>query len=95
MRVRATPEAAAELREARAWYRRHSRQSALDLQEAFVRARRQIGEHPLSGAEYLGNSRRVVLTDFPYVIIYRVLADEVRIIAVAHTSQRPGYWTGR
>ena len=60
-----------------------------------MHARQQIGEHPLSGAEYMRNSRRVVLTGFPYVIIYRVLAGEVRIIAVAHTSQRPGYWTGR
>jgi hypothetical protein len=32
---------------------------------------------------------------FPYSLIYTVIGDEVRILAVAHHSRRPGYWRGR
>ena len=32
---------------------------------------------------------------FPYSLVYTVSGDEIRILAVAHHSRRPGYWTGR
>ena len=43
-----------------------------------------------------GHGRRVILENrFRYRLVYRILRDEVRIIAVAHQKQRPGYWRGR
>ena len=43
-----------------------------------------------------GHGRRVILENrFRYRIVYRILREEVRIIAVAHQKQRPGYWRGR
>ena len=39
--------------------------------------------------------RRVPLRKFPFGLIYFVDGDLVRIIAVAHRRQRPGYWRGR
>jgi hypothetical protein len=32
---------------------------------------------------------------FPYSLIYAALVDEIRILAVAHHSRRPGYWRDR
>jgi len=29
---------------------------------------------------------------FPYAVYYRSLAEEILILAVAHTSRQPGYW---
>ena len=39
--------------------------------------------------------RCAAFSRFPYCFIYRVSPDLVEIIALAHTSQRPGYWKGR
>ncbi len=39
--------------------------------------------------------RRYLLQKFPYSIIYSIEPDHIRIIAVAHTRQKPGYWTNR
>jgi hypothetical protein len=32
---------------------------------------------------------------FPYKIVYRERADDLYIVAIAHTSRRPGYWKDR
>lgn len=39
--------------------------------------------------------RRAVLQAFPYAIFYRVFDSRVVVMAVAHTSRRPGYWLSR
>ena len=39
--------------------------------------------------------RRFSLQRFPFGIIYRVAGDELRILAIAHRRQRPGYWRSR
>jgi hypothetical protein len=37
----------------------------------------------------------LIIQHFPFSIIYSVVNDEIRILAVAHQSRRPGYWRGR
>jgi len=32
---------------------------------------------------------------YPFVIVYRELAKEIRVLAVAATKRRPGYWRRR
>ena len=32
---------------------------------------------------------------FPYRVVFVELDDRYRVVAVAHMSRRPGYWTGR
>ncbi len=39
--------------------------------------------------------RRCLLQKFPYAIIYSIEPDHIRIIAVAHTKRKPGYWLSR
>ena len=39
--------------------------------------------------------RRWVVARFPYQIIWAELADEYRILAIAHLRREPGYWLGR
>jgi plasmid stabilization system protein ParE len=41
------------------------------------------------------NTRRRSLKTFLYGIVYRVKADEIRILAVMHLHREPGYWTDR
>jgi toxin ParE1/3/4 len=40
-------------------------------------------------------THRYVLRRFPYTIAYRMAADEVVILAVAHHRLEPGAWEGR
>jgi toxin ParE1/3/4 len=39
--------------------------------------------------------RRFPLQRFPFGIIYRVQGDTLRILAIAHRRQKPGYWRRR
>lgn len=39
--------------------------------------------------------RRFPMRRFPFAFIYRVDGELLRIIAVAHRRQRPGYWRDR
>lgn len=39
--------------------------------------------------------RRCRLNSFPYGVIYRVKAEEIRILAVMHNRREPNYWTDR
>jgi toxin ParE1/3/4 len=40
-------------------------------------------------------TRRVLVERFPYQVVYRLSADEIVIVAIAHTKRRPGYWRNR
>jgi len=64
--------------------------AALDLLEAsFV---------PLvaaSGGSGARGAKRLLLRRFPYALIVRESATEVLVVAIAHTSRRPGYWRDR
>ncbi len=39
--------------------------------------------------------RRYLLPKFPYAILFSIEPDNIRIIAVAHTKRKPGYWLRR
>jgi len=95
MRVRQLSVAAAELREAMAWYRERSPRAAENLWLRIQDARRSIVLFP-HAAPLIGHRiRRFILSGFPYDLIYTVLKDEVVIVAIAHHSRRPGYWKNR
>jgi hypothetical protein len=32
---------------------------------------------------------------FPYVVVFVMLDDDIRVVAVAHAKRRPAYWKGR
>jgi plasmid stabilization system protein ParE len=54
-----------------------------------------IGEHPEAWSVIETNIRRFVLQDFPYAIFYVVEDATLRVVAIAHTIRRPGYWHDR
>jgi hypothetical protein len=36
-----------------------------------------------------------VLDRFPFAVPYQIKREEIVILALAHTSRRPGYWSRR
>jgi plasmid stabilization system protein ParE len=52
-------------------------------------------QHPDAGSHRGDSARKLVVTGFPYDVVYRVRGDVVSILAVAHHHRRPGFWRGR
>lgn len=41
------------------------------------------------------SARRVLLRHFPYFVVYRERSNDIHVVAIAHTSRKPGYWRRR
>ena len=39
--------------------------------------------------------RRARLSRFPFMVVYEVVADDVFVLAFAHTARKPNYWRSR
>jgi len=52
-------------------------------------------ENPNLGAPLMDDLRHFVLRRFPFTIVYAVVDDLLYILAVAHGSREPGYWSSR
>lgn len=65
------------------------------LQEVQVTVAR-ISEHPRIGALYKETGfRHLGVRRFPFVVFYLDQPDALWIVAVAHASRKPNYWSGR
>ncbi len=88
--------AAREYRLARDWYAARSADVAERFRAAVDRAVDRVSTKRAMLARLGTSYRWVRVKRFPYVLIFReVSPDLVRIVAVAHTSRRPGYWRRR
>ena len=93
-------EAQEEARSLVAWYQERNPQAAERLTNLFVATVEEIARHPLAyppaeAWRHSTNVRRARLAGFPIIIVFQVRDDEIYVIAVAHTSRRPGYWSAR
>ncbi|MBU2591401.1 MAG: type II toxin-antitoxin system RelE/ParE family toxin [Nitrospinae bacterium] len=61
----------------------------------FESATRRISKTPFRYRLLKAPFRGCLLPKFPYLIIYSVEPDHIRIIALAHTKRKPGYWLSR
>ncbi len=55
----------------------------------------KIAEFPESAPLIRGHIRKKTIAKFPYLVIYSIHSDEIRILAIAHQRRRPFYWRGR
>jgi len=55
----------------------------------------RISAMPESGQLIYGRFRRRLVIRFPYSVGYEILPDAILVVAIAHQSQRPGYWRRR
>ncbi len=88
--------AAHEYRSARNWYRERSVEVAQRFVTAVDNASTRILMAPESMPLLTKMYHYIRVSRFPYVLIVRRVDDnKVMVVAVAHTSRRPGYWRGR
>lgn len=82
-------EAKQELAEATNWYEEKSKGLGDKFIDYFLEAIDYLEKRPFDFPKIEGEYRQVVLNTFPYVIIFKVEANHVFIIAVFHTSRNP------
>jgi plasmid stabilization system protein ParE len=81
--------------EAWSWYAERNTEAANGFARALRAAFTLIRTSPQAGRIVLGNRRRVLVMGYRYSIIYFIQDADVVVVAVAHTSRKPGYWRGR
>jgi hypothetical protein len=59
------------------------------------RVAEQIKKNPESSSIILKAVRRRLLRGFPYSIMYSIVEDSLRILAIASQKRRPFYWRKR
>ncbi|MDZ4684820.1 MAG: type II toxin-antitoxin system RelE/ParE family toxin [Planctomycetaceae bacterium] len=88
-------EAEEELAVATDWYAEQNVSAAVAFANEVRDAILSIAVDP-TRLPTLGPERHFyLLKRFPYLVVFRVLESVVQIMAVAHTSRRPGYWLHR
>lgn len=93
-------EASAELDDAAVWYEDQRAGLGSEFLQAVDAALRLVEQWPHAGAPAPDvpldlQVRRVPVTRFPYHVVYLETQTEIRILAFAHDSRRPGYWRSR
>ena len=93
MNVRLGGPASEELSEAVRWERQSGGLGAAFL-EAVQRAISRIETHPGIGTRLADqrDTRRMLVTGFPYQVVYILRPTEAVVVAIAHLKRRPGYW---
>ena len=87
--------AEAEYEAALEWYFKRSEMAADNFEAAFERALEAIQSNPQFYPLCDDRHRFCLLRRYPYLVIYRVDKDEIRMVAVAHSRRLPGYWSDR
>jgi addiction module RelE/StbE family toxin len=95
MKLRYLRDAQREVRDGVAYYHERNPQAARGFTEALRDEERRILQHPLAATRIRADFRARKIPRFPYSLIYRVQSDEILIVALAHHSRRPEYWSGR
>ena len=98
--VRLDPEALAELEAAAIWY--DAQESGLgnallfEVTQVLDLIRQGPARYaPAPGVPWDLGVRRALLRQFPYVVAFMELTEEIRVLAIAHGKKRPGYWRRR
>lgn len=88
-------EAVEEAEAAARWYAERSRTAAVEFSNEVDAAESAIAQFPEAWPPFDHNTRRYLLRRFPFNVVYRVEPERIVILAIAHASRRPGYWTSR
>jgi plasmid stabilization system protein ParE len=93
--VRLLLEAEDDLAEAAAFLEERVDGLGVDLTVEVEHAISRLEENPFVGPQLERGVRKLRVNRFPYNLIYRILPDEVLVLAVAHHRRRPWFWRDR
>ena len=100
MRPRVLEEAEAEMLSAMLFYEGQQEGLGKDYFERVSETIESIARDPQRYPVYEGKRlsrvfRRAAVDRFPYIVVYQIRPEETLVVAVAHSSQQPGFWEDR
>jgi toxin ParE1/3/4 len=95
LRVRIHEAAEAEIKEAADFYDIESQGLGDEFGDEIDRIIERIATHPQAAPISRGSLRSIVLARFPYSLVYHIGENDIVVLAAAHQSRRPFYWTSR
>ena len=95
MIIRFTPQADAELAEARQWYARQRENLDVEFMQRIDESLSRIARNPNSYPIVYRTLRRAIVRRFPFAVFYQVIADEIEVVAVFHSRRDPEKWKSR
>lgn len=97
MRIVLHPLVNDDFNEALDYYERESSRAALKFDQEVRDMVESIASRPTHFSFYLGHHifRRAKLPSFPYLIIYRVIPDGIRVTVLKHERRHPRFGMGR
>ena len=96
MKVTLHPGAEQDIHEAAAFYEREgSSVLAARFVAEFKRLLNLLIEQPGIGSPRAKGKRGFSMSVFPYTVIYRAGAEEIKVLVVKHDRKRPGYGRAR
>ncbi len=94
-KIRVYSRAEAEYTESLSWYAERSIRVAGEFDHEFDIALAKISADPMRFPYCDARHQFYLMQKFPFKIIFRQVSSEIHVVAVAHTSRRPNYWTSR
>ena len=98
LQLEVDPGAGVEIMEATQWMGEQSpglgEDLGIEIRRVILLLRRQPGLGSLVYGTH-GEIRKMMLRRFRYILIYRVRDDVLQVVALMHTSRKPGYWADR
>jgi plasmid stabilization system protein ParE len=88
-------EALLDYRASMKWYLERSFTAASKFADEVELAIAAIAENPQRWPVNLDGTRKFLLPNFPFAVIYREFTSSVQVVAIAHGKRRPDYWKKR
>lgn len=95
MKIHFHPEATDEFEDAVNYYEEREPGLGLSFSLEIQRGIELISDYPDSWPFLSSSTRRFLVKQFPYGIIYSIYQDTIYILAVMHLNRKPGYWEKR
>ncbi len=93
--LRFHPDVESEVKASYDWYQEQTAGLGDDFITELESAYTAISEFPETWPKFCKGSRRLLLTRFPFSVIYKITGSHIFVLAVMHNSRRPGYWLTR
>ncbi|XOZ32169.1 type II toxin-antitoxin system RelE/ParE family toxin [Halomonadaceae bacterium KBTZ08] len=93
--VRIRPDAERDIEEAAQWYELQRQGLGHEFMDSVQQTLNRISENPSLYPVVHRNSRRALISKFPFGVHYVVTGDTVVVIAVMHGRRHPNWWKER
>jgi toxin ParE1/3/4 len=88
MKLTLLPQFHSQLRQEYIYIRERNPQAAKKVRKCILESVRRLGDYPMSGRAWrLKKSFELVIPGLSYIVIYDIVGDKVRVLALFHTSR--------